>query len=77
MKTQFFQSLKNALIRRWGQWRYPKVKNHSIAYEDDPLWDIVGMVKEDPADFSINHDKYLYGELLLSDHEREDPPATG
>ena len=33
----------------------------TIAYEDDPLWDIVGMVKEDVTDMSLKHDEYLYG----------------
>lgn len=38
-----------------------KSKGSKIAYEDDPLWDIVGMVKEDVTDMSLKHDEYLYG----------------
>ncbi len=37
----------------------------TIAYEDDPLWDIVGMVKEDVTDMSLKHDEYLYGKNPL------------
>ncbi|MGH2531701.1 MAG: hypothetical protein ACRDJW_05285 [Thermomicrobiales bacterium] len=26
---------------------------------DDPLWEIVGMIKDGPSDLAENHDKYL------------------
>jgi excisionase family DNA binding protein len=26
---------------------------------DDPLWDIVGIIKDGPSDLARNHDKYL------------------
>ncbi len=26
---------------------------------DDPLWDIVGMIKDGPPDLAANHDRYL------------------
>jgi len=39
--------------------------------EDDPLWEIVGMVTSDgPGDVARNHDKYL-AEAYLDKHEHE------
>jgi hypothetical protein len=29
--------------------------------EDDPIWQIVGMVESDITDGSVNHDHYIYG----------------
>jgi hypothetical protein len=31
-----------------------------IITEDDPIWNIIGMVEGGPVDGSINHDKYIY-----------------
>jgi hypothetical protein len=27
---------------------------------DDPIWDMIGMCKDGPADGAVNHDKYIY-----------------
>jgi hypothetical protein len=31
----------------------------SILPEEDPLWDIVGMIEGGPSDLSVRHDDYL------------------
>jgi hypothetical protein len=31
-----------------------------IISEDDPIWNIIGMVEGGPVDGSVNHDKYIY-----------------
>jgi hypothetical protein len=28
--------------------------------KDDPIWDMIGMLKSDITDGSYNHDKYIY-----------------
>lgn len=33
----------------------------AIAWEHDPLWDIVGLGESGVTDGSVEHDKYLYG----------------
>ncbi|HOV22348.1 MAG TPA: ribbon-helix-helix domain-containing protein [bacterium] len=32
-----------------------------IDWENDPLWDIIGIGETKESDISINHDHYLYG----------------
>jgi hypothetical protein len=37
-------------------------QSQGVAWENDPLWDIVGLGESGVGDVSAEHDKYLYGE---------------
>jgi hypothetical protein len=36
-------------------------KGRDFDWKEDPLSKVAGMVKDGPADLSVNHDHYLYG----------------
>lgn len=40
-----------------------KRKENSNSWKNDPLMKIVGKAKSKEKDLSVNHDKYLYGDM--------------
>ena len=38
-----------------------KSRTEHIDWENDPLWDIIGIGKTKETDIAVNHDHYLYG----------------
>ena len=47
-----------------------KDESRYVIADDDPIWNIIGMVKTGLSDASVNHDKYIY--VKDWDPEREE-----
>ena len=46
------------LVREWVE---EKAKQLSAQKEKDPLWDLVGIVRDAPPNMAEHHNEYLYG----------------
>lgn len=46
------------LVREWIE---EKAREQVAKKEKDSIWELVGIVKDAPADMAEHHDKYLYG----------------
>jgi hypothetical protein len=55
MAHQIREALTQYVVE--GQQEEDKVP---ILTKDDPIWDMIGMLKSDITDGSYNHDKYIY-----------------
>ncbi len=54
MATQIREALAQYVVET-----KPEKKGH-ILTADDPIWNLIGMVKSGITDGSVNHDKYIY-----------------
>lgn len=52
------QQIREALTRYVVE--VPKETAPPILKEDDPIWNIIGMIDSGITDGSVNHDKYIY-----------------
>lgn len=46
------------LVREWIE---EKARSQMAKRANDPLWDMVGIVRDAPSDMAEHHDEYLYG----------------
>lgn len=46
------------LVREWIE---EKARSQMSKKADDPLWEMVGIVRDAPSDMAEHHDEYLYG----------------
>ncbi|GER92404.1 hypothetical protein A45J_0120 [hot springs metagenome] len=54
-----------AIIREAVAQYLEKEEEKEIDWENDPIFKLVGIIKDGPTDLSVNHDYYLYGMKFL------------
>ncbi|MCP5100029.1 MAG: ribbon-helix-helix protein, CopG family [Chloroflexi bacterium] len=54
MATQIREALSEYVVKS------TKLQSGQPIPEDDPIWDMIGMVDSGVTDGSVNHDKYIY-----------------
>ena len=66
MAVQIREALANYVVEKKAE------KKGHILTADDPIWNLIGMVKSGISDGSVNHDKYIYSRDW--DLDAEDAP---